>query len=103
MVKREKYGQKGLLLFPALKELWSVFQGLIQHYRRKPELRCLFHLQLQPQHHHRHHHPHPNSTELAQGEPEMNAIGLVRAGPRVHLGFLLMRQNILCRLKESSL
>lgn len=94
--------KKKLLLFPALRELWTVFQGLIQHYRRNPELRCLFHLQLQPQHHHPH-HPHPNFTELAQGEPEMNAIDLVRAGARVHLGFLLMRKNVLCPLKESSL
>lgn len=56
--------------------LLHVFQGSIQHYRRNPDLRCPFHLQLQPQHH----PPHPNSTELAQGEPEMSVIDLVRAG-----------------------
>lgn len=69
--------QKSSFYFPLL-----VFQGLIQQYRRNPDLRCPLHLQLQPQHP----HPHPNSTELAQGEPEMNVIDLVRAGP----GFLPM-------------
>lgn len=75
-VRGKMCSKKSSFYFPLL-----VFQGLIQHYRRNPDLRCPFHLQLQPQHHHPP-HPHPNSTGPVQGEPEMNVIDLVRAGTR---------------------